>query len=118
MNFDAPTREECTVSRSTSNTPLQALDLLNDPIYVEAARVFAQHASRAPARGREFRRQLGWVFDRALNRAPTAEERALLRGLYERSLKRFTADPASAASCSAKARRRCRRMSMLSAWRP
>ena len=38
-----PTREECTVNRVNSNTPLQALDLLNDPIYVEAARVFAQN---------------------------------------------------------------------------
>jgi hypothetical protein len=97
LNFDAPTREECTVSRSTSNTPLQALDLLNDPVYVEAARVFAQHAAAsAGARSPTFDGQLAWVFDRALNRAPTAEERAMLRGLYERSLKRFTADPPSA----------------------
>jgi hypothetical protein len=94
MNFDAPTREECTVVRGTSNTPLQALDLLNDPIYVEAARVFAQNA--VANGGKSFRSRLEWIFDRALNRAPTAEERAVLSGLYERSLKRFAADPDSA----------------------
>jgi hypothetical protein len=94
LNFDAPTREECTVSRSTSNTPLQALDLLNDPIYVEAARVFAQEAMANG--GARFDSQVSWVFDRALNRTPTAEERNILRGLYERNLKRFTADSASA----------------------
>jgi hypothetical protein len=91
LNFDAPTREECTVSRSTSNTPLQALDLLNDPIYVEAARVFAQNAPRLG-----FDAQLAWIFDRALNRAPTAEERSILRKLYDRNLKRFTANPSAA----------------------
>ena len=97
LNFDAPTREECTVSRSMSNTPLQALDLLNDPIYVEAARVFAQNAAaQGGTRPPAFDAQLAWVFDRALNRAPTAEERSILRGLYERNLKRFAADPASA----------------------
>ena len=100
LNFDAPTREECTVSRSTSNTPLQALDLLNDPIYVEAARVFAQNAGASggtrAASPLSFDAQLAWVFDRALNRSPTAEERSILRRLYERNLKRFTADPASA----------------------
>jgi hypothetical protein len=93
LNFDAPTREECTVNRGTSNTPLQALDLLNDPIYVEAARVFAQNALANG--GKTFRGRLDWVFDRALNRRPSAEERSILSGLYERNLKRFAAAPAT-----------------------
>jgi hypothetical protein len=92
LNFDAPTREECTVNRTTSNTPLQALDLLNDPIYVEAARAFAQNALTNG--GRSFNTELEWIFDRALNRPPTGEERRMLRGLYERNRKRFAADSA------------------------
>jgi hypothetical protein len=94
MNFDAPTREECAVNRSVSNTPLQALDLLNDPIYVEAARVFAQNAIKDG--GKTFDAQLDWIFSRALNRRPNQEERSILEGLFERDLKRFTADPSSA----------------------
>ena len=82
------------VNRTTSNTPLQALDLLNDPIYVEAARLFAEHALANG--GKSFKTELEWIFDRALNRPPTGEERALLRGLYERNLKRFAANAAGA----------------------
>jgi hypothetical protein len=90
LNFDAPTREECVIGRSSSNTPLQALDLLNDPIYVEAARVFAQNAMSGA--GRAFGARLEWIYDRALNRPPAADEQTILRRLYDRSLKRFRAD--------------------------
>ena len=94
LNFDAPTREECTVNRVISNTPLQALDLLNDPIYVEAARMFAQNAEGAA--GNQFDAELNWIFDRALNRSPSPQERSILRGLYDRNLKRFATQPDAA----------------------
>jgi hypothetical protein len=90
LTFDAPTREECTINRTTSNTPLQALVLLNDPIYVEAARVFAVGAL-APGRG------IDWAFERALDRAPTREEHGILDDLYRQSLAEFRKTPADAA---------------------
>ncbi len=94
LNFDAPTREECTVNRVVSNTPLQALDLLNDPMFVEAARVFAQHA--VADGGATFNTRIKWVFERALDRDPHPEEVSILRELYRRDLRRFSAAPASA----------------------
>jgi hypothetical protein len=89
LNFDAPTREECTVNRTASNTPLQALDLLNDPIFVEAARVFAEHAISQPD-------DIRWIFQKALSRDPSPEERRLLSELYANNLKRFRAEPENA----------------------
>jgi hypothetical protein len=91
LNFDAPTREECTVNRVNSNTPLQALDLLNDPVYVEAARVFAENALAKG--GTTFDRQLTWIFAQALDRAPSPQERSILAGLYRDNLKHFTTAP-------------------------
>ena len=93
MTFDAPTREECTVNRVSSNTPLQALDLMNDPIFVESARVFAAHIVR---QGGTLDRQLDWAFERALDRAPKVEERTILKNLYQQNLARFRAEPQSA----------------------
>ena len=95
LTFDAPTREECTVNRVSSNTPLQSLDLMNDPIFVESARVFAENIVRQG--GAAFDRQLDWAFERAMNRAPGAVERQILKDLYRKNLDRFRASPESAA---------------------
>lgn len=85
--FDAPTREECTVNRVISNTPLQALVLLNDPAFVEASRVLAQRALTEG--GKSFQTQLTWAYSRILNRDPGDEERAILVDLHRKSLARF-----------------------------
>ena len=75
-NFDAPSREECTASRVVSNTPQQALTLLNDPTFVEASRVWADRLLEPAAEPDDQR--LDRAFHRALARAPTAQEKASL----------------------------------------
>ncbi len=92
--FDAPSREECVLERVVSDTPLQALDLLNDPIYVEAARVFAEGALKQG--GPTVSRQLDWIFSRALGRAPEPEELRTLSKLHAGSLARFQKNPGEA----------------------
>jgi hypothetical protein len=89
--FDASTREECTVNRVNSNTPLQALVLLNDPIFVEAARVFAQNTLKKG--GPNLNARIDWAFMQALGRTPTPNERQILANLYMKSLEDFRADP-------------------------
>ena len=66
--FDAPDREFCIVRRSTTNTPLQALTLLNDPIFVEAARKLAERSIHEGGSSPEPR--LAFVFRLATGRAP------------------------------------------------
>jgi hypothetical protein len=81
-NFDAPSREECTAIRVVSNTPQQALTLLNDPSFVEAARVFAANLL-APANQNDEQR-LNAAFERALARLPNnREKQSLLNFLTE-----------------------------------
>lgn len=75
-NFDAPSREDCTANRVVSNTPQQALTLLNSPIFLEAARVFASRILTAKDQTDEQR--LDAAFERLLSRKPTADERAAL----------------------------------------
>jgi hypothetical protein len=95
MNFDAPTREECAVSRVSSNTPLQALDLLNDPTFVEAARVFGEHILQRG--GKSVDSQIEWAFQQATGRRPENDELKLLLDLHAKSLRHFKADPSGAA---------------------
>ena len=95
MNFDAPTREECAVSRVNSNTPLQALDLLNDPTFVEAARVFGDRILHEG--GSNLHSQMQWAFQQATGRRPENDEVAVLIDLHAKSLTHFKADPAGAA---------------------
>jgi len=92
--FDAPSREECTVNRVGSNTPLQALVLLNDPIFVEAARVFAGHALKDG--GATPRAQITWAFERATGRKPNLNESRVLMDLFQKNLLRFQRNPAGA----------------------
>lgn len=94
LTFDAPTREECTVNRVNSNTPLQALVLLNDPVFVEAARAFAQRI--VAEGGAKFGDQLDYAFRRALNRAPEKQERRILEDLHKRARAEFRKDGESA----------------------
>ncbi len=84
-NFDAPDRSICTVERSRSNTPLQALTLLNDAVYVEAARAFALriHELGATASTQE---KLAWAFRVVLSRRPQESEIAVLHNVYETEL--------------------------------
>jgi hypothetical protein len=93
--FDAPFRETCTVRRSRTNTALQALNLLNDPTYVEAARMLAQRVIREGIDSNAGR--LAHAFQLVLARSPSSSELAILTSAYERALQEFRHDPATAA---------------------
>jgi Protein of unknown function (DUF1553)/Protein of unknown function (DUF1549)/Planctomycete cytochrome C len=91
--FDAPVRDDCTVRRTRTSTPLQALNMLNDQQVLEAAR----HLSAllmAPSRGVvNVEMSLQSAFQRITGRTPRADELGLLRELYETEHQRYTAQP-------------------------
>lgn len=91
LNFDGTPRLTCTVQRSRTNTPLQALTLLNDPVYVEAATSLAQRAQDETA-GTSLDEQLQYAFQLCTARVPTAEELATIKQLYEAQLASAQAD--------------------------
>lgn len=75
VNFDAPDSNVSCSRRRPSNTPLQALNLLNDPVFIEAANAFAVQALASPASAGE---RIEAMFQRALGRPPTEAERQSL----------------------------------------
>ncbi|WP_009962108.1 PSD1 and planctomycete cytochrome C domain-containing protein [Verrucomicrobium spinosum] len=94
-NFDAPMRDECTANRTLSNTPQQALTLLNDPTFVEAARVFAERLLKLGVAGDDAR--LNAAMELAAGRPLNAPERSSLTYFLNSQREQFEAAPEDAA---------------------
>src|SRR6185503_19452181 len=92
--FDAPDREKCTARRTLTNTPLQALVLMNDPTYIEAARWLAQRAMTDG--GREVGNRITFAFRRATARLPQPKEARVLRDLFQQQLAHYRGDKKAA----------------------
>jgi hypothetical protein len=94
-NFDAPSREECVGNRIVSNTPQQALTLLNDPTFVEASRVFAANLLTSNFQSDEQR--IDAAFARALSRAPKVKEKQSLLEFLKSQREYYTPNAGEAA---------------------
>jgi hypothetical protein len=92
--FDAPTREYCTVDRPRTNTPLQALVTLNDPVFVEAARVLGQRIMQEGGDG--VSPKLRYAFRLCVAREPNDKELAVVQRLYDAQLARYKSDETAA----------------------
>jgi hypothetical protein len=96
MAFDAPSRETCVARRARTNTPLQALVLMNDEQYVEAARNFAQRIMLEGGSTPDQRLEHG--FCAATARKPQPMEMQTLRKLLDQNLAHYQAHPDAAAA--------------------
>ncbi|MCC6403377.1 MAG: DUF1553 domain-containing protein [Fimbriimonadaceae bacterium] len=90
LTFDAPMRETCTVRRSRTNTPMQALLTLNEDAYLESARVLGQRLAQERTSDHD---RLCRLFEATLCREPKPDEMELLLGAIERYRARFSAAP-------------------------
>lgn len=91
--FDAPSREVCTLRRDRTNTPLQALVTLNDPVYVEAAQALARRMNASATDPKEKARH---GFRLCLTRQPNDAELQRLVQMHDEALKVYKADPKAA----------------------
>ncbi len=91
MNFDSPSREACTVRETRTNTPLQALNLMNDVTFLEASRKLAERILKEGGP-----RPIDYAYQLVLNRKPTAKEQTLIEAAKSRFTKRFEANPKDA----------------------
>ena len=92
--FDAPNREQSCTVRGRSNTPLQALQLMNDIQHVEAARNFAQRMIHEG--GDSAQQRITWAWLTTTSRPPTADELELVANTLTKHLNRYTSDEAAA----------------------
>ena len=86
--FDAPNRETCTVRRERTNTPLQALVLMNDVQFFESARKFGERVMKEGGNGNEER--IRFIYRTALGRLPSESEKSSILNLYNEHLKDFS----------------------------
>jgi hypothetical protein len=93
--FDAPARESSCLRRDRSNTPLQALVLMNDIQHVEAARAFAERILKEGGNTAEERVRFAWRT--VLSRRPTPEEAAIVQDVLQKHTTRYAAAPEAAA---------------------
>jgi hypothetical protein len=98
QTFDAPSREFCTVRRLPTNTPLQALVTLNDPVYIEAA---AALAKRMQAAGPALEQRLARGWELATGRPAATEDMPPLLKLHQQAQQQFTADAKASAALAA-----------------
>ena len=105
VTFDAPDREKCTARRSVTNTPLQALVLLNDPTYIEAARFLAGRMTAQGGTSSARRIDLG--FRLATGRVPNAQERAVLAKAAQEAMAHYRAHSNEAAELLSVGASRC-----------
>jgi hypothetical protein len=87
--FDAPNREVCTVRRDRTNTPLQALVTMNDPVYIEAAQALAR---KMVSSGKSVAEQISTGFEICLSRKPDAGELKRLVELFEQIKEKYSQD--------------------------
>jgi len=87
VTFDAPSRETCTVKRPRTNTPLQALVLMNDPVYVEAARTFGYRIIQQG--GNTLDEKVEFAFRTCLGRNSTEAEQIRIRAAFQEELAHF-----------------------------
>ena len=92
QNFDIPNGDTACVRRSRSNTPLQALTTLNEPLFLEAARALAQKTLHEG--GASDNQRLEYAFRRVLSRKPTAEESTTLMTLFRKQNDRYAGNGA------------------------
>ncbi len=93
VNFDANSRFTCTIKRSRTNTPLQALTLLNDPVYVDSAKSLAKRI-QAEYAGKTLDEQLRYAFQLCTARGPNQSELTALRKLYDDQHRTLSAEDA------------------------
>ncbi|MGB7344557.1 MAG: DUF1553 domain-containing protein, partial [Pirellulaceae bacterium] len=95
MNFNAAAREVCTVRTQRTNTPLQALTLMNNKLFVEAARGLAQRMM-TESHSNDLLAQLRFGFRSVCGRLPSDSEVAILNGSHQKFVEQFTASPGDA----------------------